>query len=271
MKKRTFGALLAIFALVFGGLVVPTAAMAAGDDALLSNQKTVVGVQTEFAPGAKFDYEILVGCSSTTSPGCYDTALIDVLPEPLVFNPDLPNPVVVAVEGGAAADITYATDENGRESFRVEPQQSFGTGIVAGGGMLVTVSVMVPTTTGGDFNGATITNTATVDAANAPAADASADVTLKVTTTLVPELSKSVEPGSTLPALPGRAVDWTLKPGNASNQSVDTITVQDPANPPLASLGYIDITSLDITEPVGATGTLVEYFVAGTWTDTAPA
>ena len=80
-----------------------------------------------------------------------------------------------------------------------------------------------------------------------------------------------VAPSSTIPAVPGRAVDWTLKPGNSSNQSVDTITVQDPANPPLASLGFLDMTSVDITDPAGTTGKVVEYFVAGAWTATAPA
>lgn len=276
MKKRTFGALTAIFAIVAGGLVAPTAALAADDDAMLSIVKTVEGDTSEFRPGDRFDYEIEVGCSSTTSPGCVDAFLVDTLPAPLVLDPDMENPVVVSVAGGASSDVTFTTDENGRESFRVDPQQAFGTGIgagtgiAAGGSMLVTVSVFVPTTTSGEFNGKPVTNIATVNAENAPEASADVDVTLIVDVTLAPKLTKTVTPGSTIPAQAGRAVDWTLKPGNSSNQSVDTIVVQDPANPPVASLGYLDITSLDITDPVGTTGKVIEYFVGTAWTATAP-
>lgn len=272
MKVRTFGALAGIFALIFGGLVVPSAAFAAEETAALSNSKTVVGTQTEFKPGDRFDYEIEIGCSSPTTPGCLDASLIDTLPAPLVLDPALANPVVVSIAGGGTADISFSTDAEGRETFRVDPKQTFATGqgLTAGDSMLVTVSVLVPTTTSGEFNQATVTNTSITDAANAPEARSDASVTLAVTTTLAPSLVKTVTPTATIPATPGRAVDWTLKPGNASNQSVDTIVVQDPANPPLASLGYLDLTSIDITAPVGATDTVTEYFVDSAWSATVP-
>ena len=233
MRKRTFAAVTAILAIVFGGLVAPSVALAADDDAALNISKTVVGTKTQFVPGDRFDYEIQIGCSSPTSPGCVDAALLDTLPAPLVLDPAMSSPVVASIAGGGDSTITYSTDANGRDSFKVEPKHAFatGTGLKVGYTMLVTVSVLVPTTTSGEFNGATVTNTAAVDAANAEEVDSSADVTLAVQTTLAPSLNKTVAPSSTLPAVAGRAIAWTLKPGNASNQSVDTITVQDPANP----------------------------------------
>ncbi|MEZ5110231.1 MAG: hypothetical protein R2732_01840 [Microbacteriaceae bacterium] len=272
MRKRTFAAVTAILAIVFGGLVAPSVALAADDDAALNISKTVVGTKTQFVPGDRFDYEIQIGCSSPTSPGCVDAALLDTLPAPLVLDPAMSSPVVASIAGGGDSTITYSTDANGRDSFKVEPKHAFatGTGLKVGYTMLVTVSVLVPTTTSGEFNGATVTNTAAVDAANAEEVDSSADVTLAVQTTLAPSLNKTVAPSSTLPAVAGRDIAWTLKPGNASNQSVDTITVQDPANPPVANLGYLDITSLDITDPVGATGKVIEYYVGSAWTTTAP-
>ncbi|MCB1298329.1 MAG: hypothetical protein KDB08_05045 [Microthrixaceae bacterium] len=270
MRKRTFAALTAIMAIVLGGLVAPTAALADNHEAALNLSKSVVGTQTQFAPGDRFDYEIQVGCSSPTTPGCVDAFLVDTLPAPLVLDPAMTNPVVASIAGGGNANISTSTDANGRETIRVEPEQAFatGTGLKAGDSMLVTVSVFVPTTTSGEFNGATVTNTAVVDASNADEVPASADVTLAVQTTLAPSLTKTVAPTSTLPAVPGRAIDWTLTPGNASNQSVDTIVVQDPATPPLASLGYLDITGIEVVAPAGATDTRIEYYIDSAWTTT---
>ncbi len=273
MFKRTFVALVATIAVVVGsGLVVPTAAVAAGDEAALQHSKSVVGSVTQFKPGDRFDYEIEVGCSSTTAPGCLDAFVLDSLPKPLQLDPDVANPIVVSLAPTGTAVITRSIAADGQDTFRVTPKQSFlgGTGLAGGGSMLVTVSVIVPTTTSGVFNGATVTNTSVADASNASEVAASADITLAVTTTLAPKISKTVSPGATVPALPGRAVDWTIKPGNGSNQNVDTIVMQDPANPPLASLGYLDIQSVDITDPAGTTGKLVEYFVGGAWTSVAP-
>ena len=190
-----------------GGLVAPTAALADNHEAALNLSKSVVGTQTQFAPGDRFDYEIQVGCSSPTTPGCVDAFLVDTLPAPLVLDPAMTNPVVASIAGGGNANISTSTDANGRETIRVEPEQAFatGTGLKAGDSMLVTVSVFVPTTTSGEFNGATVTNTAVVDASNADEVPASADVTLAVQTTLAPSLTKTVAPTSTLPAVPGRA------------------------------------------------------------------
>ncbi|WP_211368150.1 DUF5979 domain-containing protein [Microbacterium rhizomatis] len=242
-------------------------AAAAGDTAVLSQLKTVVGSQTNFAPGDTFQYQIDLGCSSTIDPSCRNTKITDILPAPLVLDPSDPSPVSATTSPNAPVDIALS----GNNGFTVTPRLSAGgsAGLPAGGSMTVFVSVQVPTTTGADFNGQTITNTSLATADNAQDDQSSADITLTVTTTLFASLSKTVSPTSTLPAAAGRTVDWTLVPGNASNQTVDTITVQDPITPP-GPFTYLDITSVDITDPAGATGRATEYYVGGVWTATPP-
>ncbi len=93
---------------------------------------------------------------------------------------------------------------------------------------------------------------------------------LDVETTLLPTIAKSVEPTSTIPAVPGQPVDWTVTPGNGSNQNVDTIVMQDPETPPADFGGYLDFAGVDITAPPGTTSTTTEYYVAGAWTTTEP-
>ncbi|PIJ03100.1 hypothetical protein BMH28_03240, partial [Leucobacter sp. OLCS4] len=68
--------------------LVPLGATAASaaDNAVLQLKKSLVGEQTVFEPGDTFEYEIVVGCSSTLDLGCLDAALTDALPEPLVLN-----------------------------------------------------------------------------------------------------------------------------------------------------------------------------------------
>ncbi len=263
-----FGFVGAVAALTLSvGVLAPAPAFADEDSATLSQSKTVVDAQPSYEPGDTFQYEIQIGCSSTNDPACYSAVLTDTLPAPLVLDPSDPTPVSTATNPTAPVDIAL----NGNNGFTVRPSQAPGgqPGLRAGGSMSVFVSVLVPTTTSGEFNGRTITNTSIADADNALEVRASADVTLVVATTLVASLTKSASPTSTIPAAPGRAVDWTLVAGNASNQTVDTITVQDPTTPP-GPFDYLDITGIDVVEPAGATGHTTQYFVDGVWTDTVP-
>lgn len=250
--------------------LVPLGATAASavDNAVLQLKKSLVGDQTVFAPGDTFEYEIVVGCSSTLDLGCLDAALTDALPEPLVLNPANPDPVTASVAPDGTADVVL----DGTTGFTVTPRQEDSDGnigLLAGGTMTVTVNVQVPTGTSGDFDGAKITNTAHADAGNAAEVQSSADVTLRVDTTLAASLSKRVSP-TTVPAVPGRSVEWTIAPGNASNQTVDTIVMQDPAAPPFAFAPNLELAGVDVTDPAGATGHEVEYWVTGTWTNAPP-
>jgi len=249
------------------------AAPAAFAVAAFSIQKSVVE-PGPFSPGDTVTYQIVVNCSSTNDAGCFNTVLTDTLPEPLELNPSNPDPVTVVLTapGGADPGVFDLQVDPATNSFTVEPGNDLTADPVlwpAGNSMTITVNAIVSPDAPGTWDGQTVTNTATVAADNAPAADGTADVTLAVDTTLVPSIDKSVSPSTTIPAVPGQPVDWTVTPGNASNQNVDTIVIQDPVTPP-ADYGYLDVTGYDITAPPGTTATTTEYYVDGDWTTTAP-
>ena len=271
-RRRRF--LAAMTALMLAAASVLIGAAPAFAVAAFSIQKTTVEAGP-FAPGDQVTYQITVNCSSANDPGCFNTVLSDELPEPLTFNPAFPTPVTVQINppaGQPAGDYDLQIDTAGN-SFTVTPGLDLAADPIvwpAGYSMTVTVNALVDPAADGTWDGATVTNTTTASADNAPTTSASADIVLDVETTLVPRIEKSVSPTSTLPAVPGEPVDWTLVPGNASNQNVDTIVVQDPVDPPGDFGGYLDVTGYDITAPDGTTATTTEYFVDGAWTTTAP-
>ena len=244
------------------GLVPATAAYAA-DDASLQVRKSVVGEQTQFGPGSTFQYEIVIGCSSIISPTCVNAVLADALPAPLIFDPAASNPVTATSSPAGPVNITL----DGSNGFTATPGPG-SAGLPAGGSITFTVRVKVPDDIAGTWNGVTVTNEALADADNAPASTSSADISLKVDTTLVPSLTKTGSP-ATVPAVPGKNVDWTLTPGNASNQNVDTIVVQDPATPP-STTPYLQTTGLDVVDPAGTTSRTVQYFIDGAWVNAPP-
>ncbi|MFB8189409.1 DUF5979 domain-containing protein [Microbacterium sp. NPDC055988] len=272
-QRRRFFAGFTVAALAAASILAG-AAPAAFAVAAFSMQKTAVETGP-FGPGDPVTYQITVNCSSTNDPGCFNTELSDDLPEPLIFNPAFPNPVSVQINppaGQPTGEYDLQVDAAGG-SFTVAPGLDPAADPVvwpAGYSMTVTVNAQVDPAADGTWDGATVTNTATATGDNAPTTPASADIVLDVETTLVPSIAKAVSPSSTLPALPGQPVDWTVTPGNASNQNVDTIVVQDPVTPPGPFGGYLDVTGYDITAPPGTTDTVTEYFVDGAWTTTEP-
>ncbi|MBD3941165.1 hypothetical protein IF188_05565 [Microbacterium sp. NEAU-LLC] len=247
----------------------------AEDTAVLQVVKDVVD-PGPYGPGDPVVYTITVNCSSTNDAGCYNTLVSDALPDPLVFRPAPPDPVTVqltAPAGQPDAEVDLSIDSAGN-SFTVVPGLDTDADPVlwpGGYAMTITVNAMVDPTTDGTWDGATVTNTASADADNAPPASDTADITLDVQTTLVPGLTKSVTPTTTMPAVPGQAVNWTLTPSNQSNQNVDEIVVQDPVDPPADFGGYLDVTGFDVTAPPGTTATTTEYWVdPDGWTTTEP-
>lgn len=270
-RRRRFLAGITVIALATASLLlgaVPAFAVAA-----FSIQKTAVEAGP-FGPGDAVAYQITVNCSSVNDPGCLNSVLSDELPEPLLFAPG-PNPVTVQINppaGQPAGDYDLQVDTEG-PSFTLTPGLDLAADPVvwpAGYSMTVTVNAIVDPAADGTWDGATVTNTATAVADNAPSTPASADIVLDVDTTLESSIDKTVVPTSTLPAVAGEAVDWTITPRNASNQNVDTIVVQDPIVPPGEFDGYLDVTGYDITPPEGTETTTTEYFVDGAWTTTAP-
>ncbi|MFK4836538.1 DUF5979 domain-containing protein [Microbacterium sp. ZW T2_14] len=254
---------------VFVGVASPAFAVAA-----FAIQKTAVE-PGPFGPGDTVTYQITVNCSSTNEAGCFDTVVNDALPEPLIFNTDpAVDPVTVQIDppAGQPAGTYDLKVDTAANSFTVAPGLDLAADPVlwpAGYGMTITVNAMVDPSAPGTYDGQTITNTATATGTNAPEASASDGIVLDIETTLLASIAKDVTPTSTIPAVPGQAVDWTVTPGNASNQNVDTIVMQDPVNPPTAD-GYLDVAGVDITAPPGTTGTTTEYYVDGGWTTTEP-
>lgn len=262
--RRALSLLSALLLVLLTFAVGTSSAVAADASADLQIMKSVDSVGPH-GPGDTFSYTIVVGCSSTNELGCVGTELSDALPDPLVFDPDVQNPVTVSLSPTGPADLTVTGDD-----FTVRPQHQLGSevGLRAGGSMTVTVAVKVPTTVSADFDGDTITNVASVVADNADRQSSSADVTIRVTTTLAADITKSVSPG-TVGATAGKPVTWTLKPGNASNQTVDTIVVEDVFDG--AGQDHLDFVSVDASRaPATTTTTTTRYLVAGTWTTTAP-
>ncbi|MGF2948206.1 DUF5979 domain-containing protein [Microbacterium alcoholitolerans] len=255
-------------------IFVGAAPAAAADTAQFGIQKTVVQ-PGPFKPGDTITYQITVNCSSTSAQYCEGTVLSDELPEPLMFNPAITPSVTVQMNAAAGqpAGVYDLAIDTEADSFAVEPALDLDATPhlwPAGGSMTITVNAMVKPDTDGTWDGANVTNRVDIDGDNAPPAFDTADVTLAVDTTLEPSISKSVSPSGTHPAVPGQMIDWTVTPGNGSNQNVDTIVVQDPITPPGEFGGYLDVTGYDITPPPGTTATTTEYWVDGDWTETEP-
>ncbi len=253
--------LLGLTTLVVGA--VP--ATAADPTADLQIQKSVDS-PGPYGPGDTFAYTIVVGCSSTNEAGCYDTVLSDSLPAPLQLDPSVPNPVTATLSPTGPVDVTAEGD-----TFTVTPQHPLGddeVGLHAGSSMTVTVQVEVPTTVSADYDGQSVVNTASVVAENADQQTSSAAVTLEVETTLEAGVTKAVAP-RTVPATPGRNVNWVLSPSNQSNQTVDRIVVEDVFDG--TNSQYLDFAEVT-TDPAPETtdSTTVEYLVEGEWTATEP-
>ncbi|UJP11221.1 DUF5979 domain-containing protein [Microbacterium sp. KUDC0406] len=273
-RQNRFLASVTALLLAAASIFVAAVPAAAADTAQYGIQKSAVE-PGPFAPGDTITYQIVVNCSSTNEGGCDDTVLSDTLPEPLMFNPDIDPAVTVELNAPAGQpvgeyDRTIDTDGN---SFTVTPATDLNATPktwAGGNSMTVTVNAIVKPDADGTWDGQTVTNTAGVDGSNAPPASSPADITLDVETTLVPSIEKVVSPTGTLPAVPGQPIDWTVTPGNGSNQNVDTIVVQDPVSPPGTFGGYLDVTGYDVTPPAGTTGTTTEYWVDGDWTATEP-
>lgn len=260
---------LAALAAMLGLVLVPVAPAAAAIDSSFQITKTASS-SGPFGPGDTFSYTINVVCSSPTSAGCVNAAVADTLPAPLVLDGAYPNPVTVTVAGGG---VSSQVNLNGSGGFQVLFTQPLGGG--TGNGLpqakqaTITVHVRVPADASADYNG-TLPNTARATADNANPATSVANVTLNVPSRLEVQVEKERTTEATIPAVPGRPVHFDLTATNASNQSVDTLVIQDPtnvANPTSGPFQYLQLTGFDpFDPPQGADEVQVEWLDAsGTW------
>ncbi|KQM80906.1 hypothetical protein ASE68_17950 [Agromyces sp. Leaf222] len=251
-------------------LATPAAlsASAAPDDAEFTTfTKAVTPPDTApFEAGEQFSYTITLTCNSPIVDICVGAQVADTLPPPLIFDPTVPNPVIVST-----GDATVTT---GDTDFTVDFTEdgTAGTGLETGQQVSIVVYVQVPDPVSADYDGE-ITNTATASAENALPKDASVVVDLDIPSELDSTVEKSVDDhvadGQTVPSLPGQPIDYTIGGGNASNQSVDAVVVQDPAEGVDSPFdGYLDFTGItSITPPPGADQVQIEYRDAdGNWT-----
>ncbi len=252
---------LAAAAVVLASVLVPAPAQAAIDSSLQITKTAAAG---PYQPGDVFSYTITTICSSPTAPGCINAAITDILPQPLVFDPGHANPVIATVAGGGTSTVAITGS-----TFRVAFTKSLGgsdIGLVQAKQATVTVWVKIPADASAD-NAGLITNTARIAADNADPKTASADVTLTIPSRLAVDVDKERTSAATVPATPGAPVEWQISGTNDSNKKVDTLVLQDPADPSSPSTGpfeYLDLRDLDpFTPPAGATGLTFEWLGSG--------
>lgn len=261
-----------VVAVLVGSLVTP-AAFADLGDAELTLEKFVAGRPADtpvYEPGDTFSYEILVSCI-TLEAGCVNAAVTDTIPAPLELDTSQGSPIR-SVTGVGTRFVPSFSGSTVTVGF-TQPLDGADVGLIAGtSDVTIVVAVRVPTGLSVQ-QGGTISNTATATAVDAVPVQATAPVTIQVTQTLSASASKAAQsnmpPGEPIPAVPGRVVGWTLGGANTSNTTVDSLTIQDPADTaasdPFEYLALTGITSL--VPPAGADS--VETFwrdAAGTWT-----
>ncbi|WP_300675977.1 DUF5979 domain-containing protein [Nocardioides sp.] len=245
---------------------MPTLPANAAVDSTLQITKTASGTGP-FAPGQSFTYTVTAICSSPTSAGCVNAQLVDDLPAPLVFDTSTATPVTVSVQGGGTSTVTVAGTK-----ATIDFTKSLGgsdVGLLQAKQATVTMRVKVPADASADYNGP-ITNTATIAADNAAEKPADATVTIAVPQHLEVEVTKERTTPGTVAAVAGTAADFTLVGTNTSNQSVETLTIQDPTNvssPTTGPFQYLQVTGIDtFTAPQGADQVKVEWVNAsGVW------
>lgn len=236
----------------------------AEDPAELTISKRVTGWQDgqEVAPGEQFTYTVTITCTNIGSGGCTSAELTDLLPAGL----SLSGTVTV---NGADAEVTTDGNEVTVAFTSALSDPVGGVGIPDAAAVEVSIPVVVDDDLTADDSGVPLVNEATVTASNA--AEESDDFTVVPVIALELEAStaKSFEPDSAL-AEPGTSTTLTLTGGNASNGSVERITMTDQTNPP-GAFEWLGLTGeLSATLPEGADQVQIDVFVDGAWVEGTP-
>ena len=226
------------------------------------------------APGGTVTYQFTINCSSLET-DCLDLALDDVVPEPLVLQS------VTTAQSIPPIDVTITGN-----AFTVKIIDDLGdyVGLQAGTGIQLNATATVPADLSSDWDGVVLPNTAIVTVSNREdlaldpprpsTVPSSADVRLAVERTLASQVTKSVTPASAT-AIEGTPVVFALGATNSSNGSVDSLVIQEPADPSSTVFEFLEPTGLSaLTMPSGADRIRVDWFdgldwVAGTASATA--
>jgi large repetitive protein len=249
--------------LLLSSVLVPTAAVADPPPVApvisLANTVSPTPAQRSLNPGDTATYSFNVECSSLTT-ACDNFSVTDTIPAPLTLG-------VVAAPAGVHSTVTKSG--NTFTVNFVDPLDDGQNGLEAGHQVGFTATALVPSTVSASYNGQLVTNTATATATNVPdPVTSTADVKLAVPTVLASTIGKSYSP-STVNSSPGVTSTIALTPTNTSNIGVDTLTVQEPADPTSAPnpFLYTAITGLTMpTAPGGANQVEVDWYDGTTWT-----
>ncbi|MBX3312099.1 MAG: hypothetical protein KF916_04295 [Microbacteriaceae bacterium] len=253
-KKRIFRALsIALTAL----LAFPTAFLAGGNliaaadggiRAVLEIDKYTSEPATKIAySGDQVVFTLEVGCQSQEI-HCWDAVLTDTIPAPLVLDDvfyssdgDFPDPIIEKVGNGFTA------------TFQDQAPASPGMiGLQAGHGFVFTVITTLPanhTITTPEV----LTNNATLTSTNPEVQDDSGSDTVEIRYKNLLKASINKEYSADELVAGGEGAAFTLVYANASNASVNTLTVSDPVAPsnPFEYLEFAGFTGASIF-PEGA-------------------
>jgi len=220
-------------------------------------------------PGENVEFTIEVSCSSTQT-DCVNMKLQDTMPAPLEL---------ISVSSATTFyDQTSFNPPGNPNSFELTFNQPVDAGVGSRGlrsGQLVsiTVTARVPLNVDASFDGDILTNTAfiTVDNPDSNVQD-DAQVLLSAPLVLRSTITKTVTP-STIAAFAGTPVNFDLSATNSSNSVVDTLTIQDPADPASSNaFTYLRVTGItNVVFPSGANQVRVDWSDGVIWTNGTPA
>ncbi|MDE0572030.1 isopeptide-forming domain-containing fimbrial protein [Demequina sp. B12] len=256
MRTRSSVSALLVGVLATTGLLVSAVpASAAPPDSTVSITKTGPGPESmPLAPGATFNYVIEVTCNVAN---CYDAAVTDTLPPPLVLNG---TPTIVG-EDPFSIITSDTTGDGVDDAFEIDFIKDFedianpGSGMTAGNITTITIPVKVPDDADYDYSGVELVNTGSFDATNATNGPQTSDwpITIDVPLDLATTVDKSFDPTSGT-AREGELTTATINAQNSSETGADSFAIIDPA-PGSASntFDYLDLEAIRITEiPDGA-------------------
>lgn len=216
--------------------------------------------------GEVFDWKLTVACDFTDD-ACVDATVVDHIPSDFEITGG------VTVDG--VADVTSTVSGN---TVTVVFAQALSTTQGAATGLRGTATISIPVRLVNlDYqdDGKVFVNEATATAANSAEATAEGQVTAAVDLSLKAGATKSYNPESNL-ALAGEQTTLTLTATNNSNSEVDTLTVQDPADPGAAPNPFQSPLRISgdptVTWPAGATSAVYSVYdvSSGGWVAASP-
>lgn len=254
---RNFRALLTVLlSLLLVVLGLPTVANA-DTTGEITVESYVTGHQGEvptIAAGSSLSYTINVQCSSPDTGECTHAALVFQLPSPLHYS-DTPFTISPSVATASVnGDKLTVTFNDGK--------------LVAGQLATIAIKATLPTTASANLDGSTVNANVSASADNADTVTDSVSAKLDIPAILTAATTKTATPAATQPALPGRAVGYTITGANKSNVAVDNLTIAEPSDPtsanPFDTLALTDLTTL--TPPSDADLVAFDWLDStGTW------